>query len=360
MIANENSAWKAVQVSLSDPGNDLNHYDSASTKVALRAIQDLEAQQRESCGMFLGLEVLDGSMYSVVNNRLVIKSQSEIAVENDSSCNHKSLRKPEGSGTKVKKANSTKARKRRIDEVDDHKKMGITSASNSTETVINTQNDSGDYLMNEKNKIGCISNVDDTETSPGDTSDDLSNDVSALQGSWMIATGGVCLHPKICEGLMKQGFQKPTPIQAATLPPAILGRRNIVGAAATGSGKTLAYLIPLLQYLLDDGLEGEKKPLRGLIIAPTRELALQVSEECEKIIPRTTVTIVGGLAPHKQARILETRKPPIAVGTPGRLWQMVRGYIIVYYFGLCHVYEENLVTIDLLAVAMNSKLCTSV
>jgi ATP-dependent RNA helicase DDX24/MAK5 len=318
MIANGNSTWKVVPVSLSDPGNDYNHYDNAS-KTASKANRDLEAQQSESCGMFLGLEVLDGSMYSVINNRLVIKSQPEITNEKESCCSSKSQKLSEKMTST--KENLVKAKKKRkMEEIE----TTSTSDSYSTEFITDIQNDPDDVLKNKTAKVQSKADVHSTDTSQGALSDGLTNGIIDLQGSWMAATGGVCLHAQICEGLMKQGFQTPTPIQAATLPPAILGRRNIVGAAATGSGKTLAYLIPLLQFLLDEGLEGEKLPLRALIIAPTRELALQVSEECEKLIPKTTVTIVGGLAPHKQARILETRKPPFAIGTPGRLWQMVR------------------------------------
>jgi ATP-dependent RNA helicase DDX24/MAK5 len=155
--------------------------------------------------------------------------------------------------------------------------------------------------------------------------------ITALQTSWMIATGGVTLKEGVCEGLIKQDFQGPTPIQAATLPAAILGRRNIVGAAPTGSGKTLAYVLPILQHILEltvDDEERQQRPLQALILAPTRELALQVAHECEKLMPRITGTIVGGLAPHKQVRILEKRKPPIVIGTPGRLWQLVSSFPI--------------------------------
>ena len=139
----------------------------------------------------------------------------------------------------------------------------------------------------------------------------------------MAATGGVSLHVNIAQGLSRLGFDRPTPIQAETLPASIMGRRNIVGAAPTGSGKTLAYLFPILQHLLDDPSTNESSSLQALILAPTRELALQVSSECEKFHPKSTGTLVGGLAHQKQVRILQQRKPPILIVTPGRLWELV-------------------------------------
>ena len=127
------------------------------------------------------------------------------------------------------------------------------------------------------------------------------------------------------------------PIQASTLAASILGKRDIVGAAPTGSGKTLSYALPILQWLYTDREEREEKleqyPLVALILCPTRELAMQVSNEFTKLIHESEVTgsgpkiqcgtIVGGLAEQKQKRVLDFKRPPILVGTPGRLWELV-------------------------------------
>jgi len=183
-------------------------------------------------------------------------------------------------------------------------------------------------------------------------SQDVSDaDAHRIQMSWLAATGGVTLCVPLCRALKAQNFERPTPIQAATLAAAILGRRNIVGAAPTGSGKTLAFLLPICQYLLEEvqqqtpsldadeseasivgsssGRQQDRRwveqlPLQALILTPTRELALQIHKECEKLLPRSIGTIVGGLAHAKQTRVLEKKRPPILVGTPGRLWELVR------------------------------------
>lgn len=99
----------------------------------------------------------------------------------------------------------------------------------------------------------------------------------------------------------------------------------------TGSGKTLAFLLPIFQSLLeeedqhrsDDGEDDRNRALKALIVAPTRELAKQIVAECEKLGRRRATLLVGGLAHVKQQRLL-SRRPPIIVGTPGRLWEMVR------------------------------------
>ena len=173
----------------------------------------------------------------------------------------------------------------------------------------------------------------------GEASSDAAAD--AIRTSWSVAAPGVVLHRTLCGGLAAQGFMIPTPIQAATLPAAILGRRDIVGAAPTGSGKTLSYALPMLQGILaaEDAAEEQKEeeeaggggggrrglPLMGLVLCPTRELAIQVTTEIKKVAcGRVGVgTMVGGLAEQKQKRVLDVKRPPILVATPGRLWELV-------------------------------------
>lgn len=105
-------------------------------------------------------------------------------------------------------------------------------------------------------------------------------DLISLQTAWATP-----LHPVLLSSLHNMNYTYPTPIQSATLSAAILGRRDIVGAAPTGSGKTLSYGIPILQWLLDtsgdgdmqDELRDSKKkeslPLQALILVPTREVS---------------------------------------------------------------------------------------
>ena len=184
-------------------------------------------------------------------------------------------------------------------------------------------------------------------------------DVDRLRTAWSIAAPGAYLHPALCAGLHVMGYSSPTPIQSATLPPAMMGRRDIVGAAPTGSGKTLSYGLPILQRLLEerDEEEGEgggeerggatrdegarpssRRVLRALILTPTRELAMQVSSELSRAC-RGSVgigTIVGGFAEAKQRRVLERDVPPVVVATPGRLWELVSPKekpVSLFFFG---------------------------
>ncbi|KAM2116685.1 hypothetical protein PS2_009180 [Malus domestica] len=150
------------------------------------------------------------------------------------------------------------------------------------------------------------------------------------------------LHHLIMKSIYRLGFKNPTPIQKACIPAAAHQGKDIVGAAETGSGKTLAFGLPILQRLLDEkekavrmfdekGEEAEKfSPkglLRALVITPTRELALQVSDHLKAVAKDTdirVVPIVGGMSKEKQERLLKAR-PEIVVGTPGRLWELMSG-----------------------------------
>ena len=207
--------------------------------------------------------------------------------------------------------------------------------------------------------------------------DGVNDEVEQLRTSWSIAAPGISLHPILSKGLHRLNYAYPTPIQCATLPPAILGRRDIVGAAPTGSGKTLSYGLPILQRLLEErrdeyneqqqqqqqqqqelctmkevdenhtnnnkttnvngkiisNIDSSKRLLRALILVPTRELAIQVEAELLKVCLRSIGirTIVGGFAEMKQRRVLEKERPAIVVATPGRLWELVR---IIYYLTL--------------------------
>jgi ATP-dependent RNA helicase RhlE len=119
--------------------------------------------------------------------------------------------------------------------------------------------------------------------------------------------------PKILEVLDKMRFTVPTPIQHKAIPVAIEGK-DIVGVAQTGTGKTLAFAIPIIQQFA-------QKKGRALILAPTRELALQIGEAFQKIaVPfgiRTAV-LIGGASIHLQLQALR-RNPRVIIATPGRL-----------------------------------------
>jgi ATP-dependent RNA helicase DDX47/RRP3 len=111
------------------------------------------------------------------------------------------------------------------------------------------------------------------------------------------------------------GYLTPTPIQTLSIPVALQGR-DLIGLAETGSGKTAAFVLPILQALMNS-----PQPLHSLILAPTRELALQISQVVEALgacISVRCAVLIGGIDMVSQAMALG-RKPHIIVATPGRL-----------------------------------------
>lgn len=123
------------------------------------------------------------------------------------------------------------------------------------------------------------------------------------------------LSEAVRRSLKKMGFTKPTPIQELTLPLALTGR-DVVGQAQTGTGKTVAFGIPVIE-LCDAG----SSRLQAIVITPTRELAIQVSEELNRIGEARgirSLPVYGGQDIHRQIHGLKSR-PQIVVGTPGRL-----------------------------------------
>ncbi len=121
------------------------------------------------------------------------------------------------------------------------------------------------------------------------------------------------INSKLLEVLKKAGFKKPTPIQQEAIPVGIEGG-DLVGLAQTGTGKTLAFAIPMLQRIGRDGGQ-------GLVLLPTRELALQVDEEYKKLAKQfglRTAILIGGASMNVQRNQIK-RKPHVIVATPGRL-----------------------------------------
>jgi ATP-dependent RNA helicase RhlB len=136
------------------------------------------------------------------------------------------------------------------------------------------------------------------------------------------------LPDRVIKSIAEMGFEYCSEIQAETLPMTLLGY-DIIGQAQTGTGKTAAFLIAMISDFLDYPLE-EKRPnnfARGLIIAPTRELAIQIADEAIKLTSNchlNVVTLVGGLSYEKQKIALETENVDILVATPGRLLDFAR------------------------------------
>ncbi len=123
------------------------------------------------------------------------------------------------------------------------------------------------------------------------------------------------LDDRLLKAVALLGFDAPTPIQAQAIP-ALLGGRDVIGRARTGSGKTAAFGLPLLERLKDGG-----KQVRALVLAPTRELALQVTDALRSLVgalPVRVVTLYGGVPYGQQLRALGAGVS-VVVGTPGRV-----------------------------------------
>lgn len=130
------------------------------------------------------------------------------------------------------------------------------------------------------------------------------------------------LRASVLKGVEQAGFKHPTSIQAALIPPVLRGR-DVLGQAKTGTGKTAAFGLPLLH------LCNRETHFQALVLAPTRELAIQITEEINELgknTPIRAITVYGGQAISSQAKQL-SKGAEIIVGTPGRVMDMVeRGY----------------------------------
>jgi len=127
------------------------------------------------------------------------------------------------------------------------------------------------------------------------------------------------LRDELLRALDEAGYDKPTPIQEKSIPDLLEGH-DLIGIAETGTGKTLAYLLPLFQRLRT----GESTP-QGLVVCPTRELAIQVAKEAEhfgRYLNVRTVLAYGGTSSGGQKRAL-AEGADLLVGTPGRLLDFV-------------------------------------
>ncbi len=131
---------------------------------------------------------------------------------------------------------------------------------------------------------------------------------------------GFALDATLKAGISEAGYEKPTPIQAQTIAPALAGR-HVLGLAQTGTGKTAAFVLPILQRLLSERHGGRQRQVRALVVAPTRELAEQINDEFRRLGRRSglkSATVYGGVGFQPQVQAL-TGGADIIVACPGRL-----------------------------------------
>ena len=140
----------------------------------------------------------------------------------------------------------------------------------------------------------------------------------------MTSFSELALIEPIARALRAENYSIPTPIQAAAIPP-LLDGRDLLGCAQTGTGKTAAFALPILQRLAADRRPAPKKGARVLVLAPTRELALQISESFGaygKNLGMSRAVIFGGVGQGPQVSAL-ARGVDILVATPGRLLDLM-------------------------------------
>ncbi len=145
------------------------------------------------------------------------------------------------------------------------------------------------------------------------------------------------LDPRLLEAIKKAGFTKPTPVQAQSIGPGMDGRDLIV-SAQTGTGKTAAFSLPLLDYLKD------RAGTYGLVLAPTREIALQTKAVIDIFGPPvglTAAALIGGINIKLDMEALKAR-PQILVATPGRLCDhLERGNVWLEYLEIVVLDEAD-------------------
>ncbi len=134
------------------------------------------------------------------------------------------------------------------------------------------------------------------------------------------------LHPAILANIAAAGYSSPTPIQRQAIPTICKGR-DILGIAKTGSGKTASFVLPILQQLIGHSQQEKNRQPKALILVPTRELAMQVSEVAKSLsnqLPRhmSSMAVYGGVSINPQMKALYGVE--ILIATPGRLLDLQR------------------------------------
>lgn len=135
---------------------------------------------------------------------------------------------------------------------------------------------------------------------------------------------GLGLIEPLMRAVEAEGYTTPTPIQAESIP-ALLSGRDLLGVAQTGTGKTASFVLPILHRLAEANALPARKTPRALVLAPTRELALQIHESIQtyaRFLDIRSVVVFGGVPMHKQIKALNAGAQ-ILVATPGRLLDLM-------------------------------------
>lgn len=138
-----------------------------------------------------------------------------------------------------------------------------------------------------------------------------------------VSFSDLSLDPSILRALEDAGYSEPTPIQEAAIPRVLAGD-DLLATAQTGTGKTAAFSLPMMHRLSERGAP-KGRPIRGLILTPTRELAVQIDENLRaygKYLKLRSTVVMGGVPAGPQFKAL-SKRPDILVATPGRLLDLM-------------------------------------
>lgn len=281
---------------------------------------------------FFGLEELDGVDVKMVNGKAEFVSRDEDAGEEAKLLKDKKEKAKERAKEK-KDTKDTKDTKDKKDKAKDPK-----NKTADKEPLAATENTAKDQDCTAEKTSG--KNAKSAKSAKKRKADDAPTFSAAILDALQTLDVALPLWEKMdllaftLQGLAQLGFSAPTPIQQEAIPLALNGN-DVIGKATTGSGKTLAYGIPILEKhlarLAAENHTGEKSSTvaapAGLIFAPTRELAHQVTDHLNAVSkfapmgPHGVVSITGGLSIQKQQRLLEYG-PAIIVATPGRFLEL--------------------------------------
>lgn len=153
------------------------------------------------------------------------------------------------------------------------------------------------------------------------------------------------IRPELIDALTAAEFVKPTPIQTQVIPKALRGK-SIIGQSQTGSGKTLAFLIPII-----NNIDTDQDELQAVITAPSRELASQIylaAKQIQDARPGLRIgRFVGGTDRQKQEKKLEGKTVHIAIGTPGRILDLMKAEALTGHTVKTFVVDEADMTLDM-------------
>lgn len=167
--------------------------------------------------------------------------------------------------------------------------------------------------------------------SDADTRDDAAPTGGPATPDFAAGFNDLGLNADLLRAVAAESYETPTPIQSLAIPPVLVGR-DVLGCAQTGTGKTAAFALPILHNLAAQGSHSreKKRPIRVLVLSPTRELAIQIGASFDaygRYTDLTNTVIFGGVGQNPQVQALQ-RGVDVLVATPGRLLDLIgQGYI---------------------------------